>query len=100
MSTTTEITNAGDASFHRFVGAEAPRDTRIALKFTNGNNLLRDFLKTAHNQVEAFWIPGDFKEGSGSRSSLSLDLTAIRADQRHPYVSRVAHFFPRVHHYR
>ncbi|HEY6417657.1 MAG TPA: hypothetical protein VIX59_01530 [Candidatus Binataceae bacterium] len=60
----TEVTNTVDATFHGVYGAESPEDVRKNLQMVKLNYILPDFLKTANNEVEAFWIPGDY-QGNG-----------------------------------
>lgn len=86
----TEITNPGDATFHGFVGAESAEDLRKNLRMIKVNYLLPDFLGTANNEIEAFWIPGDFEGVSGLRSNVTLGLTDVSTDSRNPYVVPVS----------
>jgi uncharacterized protein DUF1302 len=86
----TEITNPGDATFHGFVGAESAEDVRKNLRMIKTDYLLPDFLATANNEIEAFWIPGDFEGVSGLRSNVSLGLTDVSTDPRNPYVVPVS----------
>jgi hypothetical protein len=86
----TEITNPGDVSYHGFVGAEAPEDTRKGLRMVNADYLFPDFLKTANNELEAFWIPGDFEGATSLRSNLSPGLTSVTTDPRNPYTPPVS----------
>jgi hypothetical protein len=60
----TEVTNVVDTSYHGVYGAETPEDERKNVKMVKLNYILPDFLKTANNEVEGFWIPGDF-QGNG-----------------------------------
>jgi hypothetical protein len=86
----TEITNPGDVSYHGFVGAEAPEDVRKGLRMVKGDYLFPDFLGTANNELEGFWIPGDFEGASALRSNLSPGLTEISTDPRNPYTPPVS----------
>jgi hypothetical protein len=57
----TEVTNPVDASWHGVYGAESAEDTRTNVRMVKLNYILPDFLKTANNEFEGFWIPGDFQ---------------------------------------
>jgi hypothetical protein len=72
----TEVTNPVDASWHGVYGAESAEDTRTNVRMVKLNYILPDFLKTANNEWEGFWIPGDF-QGDGIK---------INADPRSPWV--------------
>jgi len=72
----TEVTNPVNATWHGIYGAESAEDTRTNLRMVKLNYILPDFLKTANNEVEGFWIPGDF-EG---------DTIKLQSDPRNPYV--------------
>jgi hypothetical protein len=72
----TEVTNPVNASWHGVYGAESAEDTRTNIRMVKLNYILPDFLKTANNEAEGFWIPGDF-QGAGIR---------INADPRSPWV--------------
>jgi hypothetical protein len=73
----TEITNTVDGRYHGFYGAEAAEDVRQNLEMVKFNYILPDVLKTANNELEFFWIPGDW-QGDGNLSNVS--------DARSPYV--------------
>ena len=72
----TEVTNPVDAQWHGVYGAEALEDVRTNVRMVKLNYILPDFLKTANNELEGFWIPGDF-QGDGIR---------VQADPRNPWV--------------
>lgn len=72
----TEVTNPVNATWHGVYGAESAEDTRTNLRMVKLNYILPDFLKTANNELEGFWIPGDF-EG---------DAIKLNSDPRNPYV--------------
>jgi hypothetical protein len=72
----TEVTNPVNATWHGVYGAESAEDTRTNLRMVKLNYILPDFLKTANNELEGFWIPGDF-EGDGIK---------LQGDPRNPYV--------------
>src|ERR1700722_2009970 len=72
----TEVTNPVNATWHGVYGAESAEDTRTNLRMVKLNYILPDFLKTANNELEGFWIPGDF-EGAGIK---------LNGDPRNPYV--------------
>src|SRR5215469_1871336 len=60
----TEVTNPVDATYHGFIPFEAAEDLRKNVRMVKFNYILPDFYKTANNELEAFWIPGDY-QGSG-----------------------------------
>ncbi len=72
----TEVTNPVNAEWHGVYGAESAEDTRTNIRMVKLNYILPDFLKTANNEIEGFWIPGDF-QGAG---------ILPQADPRNPYV--------------
>lgn len=72
----TEVTNPVNATWHGVYGAESAEDTRTNIRMVKLNYILPDFLKTANNELEGFWIPGDF-EG---------DAIKLQSDPRNPYV--------------
>jgi len=72
----TEVTNPVNATWHGVYGAESAEDTRTNIRMVKLNYILPDFLKTANNELEGFWIPGDF-EGQGIN---------LQSDPRNPYV--------------
>jgi len=72
----TEVTNPVDAQWHGVYGAEALEDVRTNIQMVKLNYILPDFLRTANNELEGFWIPGDF-QGDGIR---------VQADPRNPWV--------------
>ncbi len=72
----TEVTNPVNATWHGVYGAESAEDTRTNIRMVKLNYILPDFLKTANNELEGFWIPGDF-QGAG---------ILTQADPRNPYI--------------
>jgi hypothetical protein len=72
----TEVTNPVNATWHGVYGAESAEDTRTNIRMVKLNYILPDFLKTANNEWEGFWIPGDF-QGAGIE---------VQADPRNPWV--------------
>src|ERR1700735_2194992 len=72
----TEVTNPVNATWHGVYGAESAEDTRTNIRMVKLNYILPDFLKTANNELEGFWIPGDFQ---GAQINL-------QADPRNPYI--------------
>jgi hypothetical protein len=60
----TEITNSVDATYHGFIPFEAAEDLRKNVRMVKFNYILPDYMKTANNELEAFWIPGDY-QGNG-----------------------------------
>ena len=72
----TEVTNPVNATWHGVYGAESAEDTRTNIRMVKLNYILPDFLKTANNELEGFWIPGDF-QGDGIK---------LQSDPRNPYV--------------
>jgi hypothetical protein len=73
----TEVTNPVNATWHGVYGAESAEDTRTNIRMVKLNYILPDFLKTANNELEGFWIPGDFQ---GQTINLN-------GDPRNPYVA-------------
>jgi len=61
----TEVTNSVDFTYHGAIPFEAAEDLRKNVRMVKFNYILPDFLKTANNEIEAFWIPGDF-QGAGT----------------------------------
>ena len=57
----TEVTNPVNATWHGVYGQETAEDVRTNLRMVKLNYILPDFFKTANNEVEGFWIPGDFQ---------------------------------------
>ncbi len=55
----TEITNSVDFMYH-WDNFETPEYLRENLNMIKFNYILPDFLKTANNEAEFFWIPGDW----------------------------------------
>jgi hypothetical protein len=74
----TEVTNPVDATFHGFIPFEAAEDLRKNVRMVKFNYILPDFEKTANNELEAFWIPGDFQGNT-------VDLGWTTADARNPW---------------
>ena len=72
----TEVTNPVNASWHGVYGAESAEDVRTNLRMVKLNYILPDFLRTANNEMEGFWIPGDFEQAG----------IEIQADPRNPWV--------------
>jgi len=60
----TEITNSVNFTYH-WDNFETPEYLRENLRMVKFNYILPDFLKTANNEAEFFWIPGDW-EGNGA----------------------------------
>ncbi len=75
----TELTNSSDLSYH-WTHFESPENLRKNIRMIKLNYILPDFLKTANNEAEAFWIPGDY-EGNGAVVQTS--------DPRNPYILRL-----------
>jgi hypothetical protein len=71
----TEVTNTVDATYHGIYGAESPEDVRKNLRMVKLNYILPDYLKTANNELEGFWIPGDY-QGNG---------ITVATDPRNPW---------------
>ncbi len=69
---------------------EAPEDVRKGLRMVKGDYLFPDFLGSVNNELEGFWIPGDFEGASALRSNLSPGLTQISTDPRNPYTPPVS----------
>lgn len=76
----TEITNSTDATYH-WVHFETPENQRKNIRMVKFNYILPDFLKTANNEFEAVWIPGDF-QGDG--------IVVNTTDARNPWVAPLA----------
>src|SRR5262249_20055562 len=74
----TEVTNPVDGSFHGFIPFEAAEDLRKNVRMVKFNYILPDFYKTANNELEAFWIPGDFQGNT-------VFLGQTTADGRSPW---------------
>src|SRR6266849_3319000 len=72
----TEVLNPADLRYH-FIHFEAPEDQR---KNINMDYVLGDIRKSANNQHEAFWIPGDIQATSGG-AALAVNVS----DARDPY---------------
>jgi hypothetical protein len=72
----TEVTNPVNASWHGVYGAESAEDVRTNIRMVKLNYILPDFLQTANNEAEGFWIPGDF-QGDGIK---------VQVDPRNPWV--------------
>ncbi len=72
----TEVTNSVDFTYHGAIPFESAEDLRKNVRMVKFNYILPDFLKTANNELEAFWIPGDF-QGVGA--------IANTADSRSPW---------------
>jgi hypothetical protein len=76
----TEVLNPADLRYH-WIHFESPEDLRRNVRMVKMNYVIGDFWKTANNELEAFWIPGDF-QGYGPL----LNIT----DRRQPYIAQVA----------
>ena len=74
----TELTNSSDLSYH-WTHFESAENLRKNVQMVKVNYILPDFLKTANNEAEGFWIPGDY-QGNGA---------VINGDIRSPYVLRL-----------
>ena len=72
----TDITNTSDLSYH-WTHFESPENLRKNLRMVKWNYLLPDYFETANNELEFFWIPGDF-QGNG----VEVRVT----DQRSPWI--------------
>jgi len=72
----TEVTNPVNATWHGVYGAESAEDVRTNVRMVKLNYILPDFFRTANNELEGFWIPGDF-QGAGLRA---------QADPRNPWI--------------
>ena len=72
----TEVTNSVDTTYHGLIPFESPDDLRKNVRMVKFNWILPDYLKTANNEFEAFWIPGDF-QGIGGVANV--------ADSRSPW---------------
>ena len=76
----TEVTNPVNARWHGVYGQETAEDTRTNVRMVKLNYILPDFLKTANNEVEGFWIPGDFQAAG----------IEVQTDPRNPWVAPAA----------
>ncbi|MBV8135600.1 MAG: hypothetical protein JO121_08180, partial [Deltaproteobacteria bacterium] len=74
----TEVTNPVDGSYHGFIPFEAAEDLRKNVRMVKFNYILPDMYKTANNELEAFWIPGDFQGNT-------VFLGWTTADGRNPW---------------
>jgi len=74
----TELTNSSDLSYH-WTHFESAENLRKNVRMVKLNYILPDFLKTANNEAEGFWIPGDY-EGNGA---------VVSTDIRNPYCLRL-----------
>jgi hypothetical protein len=74
----TEVTNPSDLRFH-WTHFEAAEDTRVNLQMVKFNYILPDFLGMANNELEWFWIPGDFQ------GSIKVNST----DARNPWIAPI-----------
>jgi len=73
----TEVTNPADLRYH-WTHFESPENLRRNVKMVKFNYILPDFLKTANNELEAFWIPADYQ---GDTAVVNL------TDARSPWVA-------------
>jgi hypothetical protein len=72
----TELTNPSDLRYH-WTHFETPENIRKNLRMVKFNYILPDFLKTANNEAEAVWIPGDYQG----------DATIVNVtDARNPWI--------------
>jgi len=76
----TDVTNPTDYRFH-WNHFESNEDLRENLRMVKLTYILPDFLKTANNELELFWIPGDWEHGS---------IITNTSDARSPYDAPVA----------
>ena len=76
----TDIINPSDLTYH-WTHFESAENLRKNIQMVKWNYLLPDFFQTANNEIEAFWIPGDF-QGSGAK--------VVTDDARRPYIVRAA----------
>src|SRR5579862_3823368 len=74
----TELTNSSDLSYH-WTHFESAENLRKNVRMVKVNYILPDFFKTANNEAEGFWIPGDY-QGNGA---------VVSTDIRNPYVLRL-----------
>lgn len=72
----TELTNPADLRYH-WVHFETPENQRVNVRMFKSNYIFPDFLKTANNEAEFVWIPGDF-QGDAAIVNTS--------DARNPYI--------------
>jgi len=72
----TEVTNPSDLSYH-WTHFESAENLRKNVRMVKLNYILPDFLKTANNEMEAFWIPGDYQGDS---------VVVQAADMRSPWI--------------
>src|SRR5579885_2747839 len=72
----TEVTNSVDTTYHGLIPFESAEDLRKNVRMVKFNYILPDFMKTANNELEAFWIPGDY-QGVGAIANV--------ADSRSPW---------------
>jgi len=75
----TDVINTSDLTYH-WTHFESPENLRKNVQMVKWNYLLPDYFQTANNEIEAFWIPGDY-QGSG--------VKAVTDDSRNPYSARV-----------
>lgn len=76
-----DITNPNDLRFH-WTHFESPEDLRRNIRMVKFNYILPDFLQTANNEWDGFWIPGDWQ---GPETIVN---TGARGFARDPYVVR------------
>src|SRR5215472_16841569 len=77
----TEVTNSVDGTYHGFIPFESAEDLRKNVRMVKFNYILPDYMRTANNEVEAFWIPGDY-QGNG--------VIVNTADSRNPWAVAAA----------
>ncbi len=75
----TEVTNPVEYRFGNIVSSSTAGNSRINLQMVKFNYILPDFLTTADNEFEFFWIPGDFQ------GALKAQIT----DARNPWIPPV-----------
>ena len=80
----TEVTNSVDATFHGFIPFEAAEDLRKNVRMVKANYILPDFMKTANNEIEAFWIPGDYQGNGVFTGNTVADARTPGQSQRRP----------------
>ena len=77
----TEVTNPVDALVARSLRTGDRRKImRTNVRMVKLNYILPDFFKTANNEVEGFWIPGDFQAAG----------IEVQTDPRNPWVAPAA----------
>jgi len=77
----TELTNSVDSTYHGLIPFESAEDLRKNVRMVKFNYILPDYMRTANNELEAFWIPGDFQ---------GLGINANTMDSRSPWAIAAA----------